>query len=358
VPVLTVPTGMITGQVVNAQSQAVAGALVIAKLNAGNFVPQSIAPAGQVVPQEVSTFTLPDGSWSLSLVNNNNITPANTTYTISVQGMPDVQIVLLDTASHPYMSLVVSGTGATLQPVAQTIAGNLIVSGTLAVQSLTVGQVVFPIAGGVLSGDPNLFWDNVNKRLGVGTSAPSQGGVHISVPSGANTLGLTDTTPRTWAIGPTVGGVVNPGGLGIFDITVGQTRFGADAFAGSGSLRLLAGGHIRSTGPTPTISGVNAGISGTPIVAGNDRCGIITLTTTGAPPGAQAILFTVNFSVAYTQANPVVFVCWNSFNVAGALTTISAQSVGTTSFQVVSGQSALTANSTYQLAYLVEEHSP
>jgi hypothetical protein len=131
---LTVPTGTITGQVVNASSGAVAGALVVAKLNAGQFVPQSITPAGQIVPQEVTTFSGADGSWSLSLVPNNNITPANTTYTISVQGMPDVQIVLLDTLSHPYMSLVTSPSGATLALAGQTV-GPLNVTGLLDAQS-------------------------------------------------------------------------------------------------------------------------------------------------------------------------------------------------------------------------------
>lgn len=35
------------------------------------------------------------------------------------------------------------------------------------------GEVLFLIAGGNVSTDTNLFWDNVNKRLGIGTAAPS-----------------------------------------------------------------------------------------------------------------------------------------------------------------------------------------
>jgi hypothetical protein len=42
----------------------------------------------------------------------------------------------------------------------------------LTLSGLTAGRVVFPGAGGVLSGDANLFWDNTNKRLGLGTTAP------------------------------------------------------------------------------------------------------------------------------------------------------------------------------------------
>jgi hypothetical protein len=38
--------------------------------------------------------------------------------------------------------------------------------------TIATGQVAFGTAAGVIGGDSGLFWDNVNKRLGVGTSAP------------------------------------------------------------------------------------------------------------------------------------------------------------------------------------------
>jgi hypothetical protein len=40
--------------------------------------------------------------------------------------------------------------------------------------AVSIGQVAFGTAAGVIGGDSGLFWDNVNKRLGVGTSAPTQ----------------------------------------------------------------------------------------------------------------------------------------------------------------------------------------
>jgi hypothetical protein len=46
--------------------------------------------------------------------------------------------------------------------------GNPLIGG-----SITSGQVAFGTAAGVIGGDSELFWDNVNKRLGIGTSAPS-----------------------------------------------------------------------------------------------------------------------------------------------------------------------------------------
>jgi hypothetical protein len=60
------------------------------------------------------------------------------------------------------------------------------VTGTLAVASATAGQVYFAGASGVLSGDSTLFWDNTNKRLGIGTASPGNA-LHIL---GANVGGL------------------------------------------------------------------------------------------------------------------------------------------------------------------------
>jgi hypothetical protein len=40
--------------------------------------------------------------------------------------------------------------------------------------SIAAGQVAFGTDAGVIGGDSGLFWDNVNKRLGVGTATPSK----------------------------------------------------------------------------------------------------------------------------------------------------------------------------------------
>jgi hypothetical protein len=46
------------------------------------------------------------------------------------------------------------------------------------VSAASSGEVAFYTGSSSQSGDPNLFWDNVNKRLGVDTSAP-EGQVHV-----------------------------------------------------------------------------------------------------------------------------------------------------------------------------------
>ena len=51
----------------------------------------------------------------------------------------------------------------------------------------TAGSVLFVGAGPLLAQDnSNFFWDNANKRLGIGTTTPNNGlTVRKSVPSGA-----------------------------------------------------------------------------------------------------------------------------------------------------------------------------
>ena len=72
-------------------------------------------------------------------------------------------------------------------------ASGMTSSASATITSLTPGQVVFPGTGGALTGDANLFWDNTNKRLGVGTNAPDaavdvEGNIHASgtISSGAS----------------------------------------------------------------------------------------------------------------------------------------------------------------------------
>ena len=56
---------------------------------------------------------------------------------------------------------------------AKTISTGITI-GTTAITSGTVGRVLFEGAGNVVSESANLFWDNTNGRLGIGTSSPTQ----------------------------------------------------------------------------------------------------------------------------------------------------------------------------------------
>ena len=54
-----------------------------------------------------------------------------------------------------------------------TVGGSGLTVGTTAITSGTIGRVLFEGTGNVLQQSANLFWDNTNNRLGIGTSTPS-----------------------------------------------------------------------------------------------------------------------------------------------------------------------------------------
>jgi hypothetical protein len=104
---------------------------------------------------------------------------------------------------------ITSGVPTEFPPEAHEHAGEDITSGTVGTAyggtgtgALTVGSVVFAGVGGVYSQDnANLFWDNTNKRLGVGNAAPAYpldvtGAIRCTGTAtiGAYTLPATDGT--------------------------------------------------------------------------------------------------------------------------------------------------------------------
>jgi len=63
-------------------------------------------------------------------------------------------------------------TGA--QIIAAASGGSGLTVGTTGITSGTIGRVLFQGTGNVLQQSANLFWDNTNNRLGIGTSTPTK----------------------------------------------------------------------------------------------------------------------------------------------------------------------------------------
>lgn len=68
------------------------------------------------------------------------------------------------------------------------------ISGSITGSNLTAGQIVVTGVGGILSGTNDLFWNNSNRRVGIGTSSPSYDfQVGSSATVGTRTLALIDS---------------------------------------------------------------------------------------------------------------------------------------------------------------------
>jgi hypothetical protein len=95
-------------------------------------------------------------------------------------------------------TLTINGTTQDLSADRTFTISTGITIGTTAITSGTVGRVLFEGTGNVVQESANLFWDNTNGRLGIGTSTPSvplevNGNVRITQ-SGSTTFGVNIAT--------------------------------------------------------------------------------------------------------------------------------------------------------------------
>lgn len=95
-------------------------------------------------------------------------------------------------------TLTINGTTQDLSADRTFTISTGITIGTTAITSGTIGRVLFEGTGNVVQESANLFWDNTNGRLGIGTSTPSvplevNGNVRITQ-SGSTTFGVNIAT--------------------------------------------------------------------------------------------------------------------------------------------------------------------
>ena len=218
--------------------------------------------------------------------------------------------------------------------------------------AVAIGQVAFGTATGVIGGDSGLFWDNVNKRLGVGTSAPTQ---RLSVNGSINLL-----SPTSYIFSHTG------------NIMVGQDSFGNYLFAGTNAantpprlfigrmntsiefqtdggnerMRIASGGNVLIG--TPTDAGFRLDVNGTA------RFGATTVRASGAL--STDIAFRVRnsantFDIIRAQGDGSVFVGLGAGNSnTGANNSFFGANAGrnntTGSDNTANGGSALRSNTT------------
>lgn len=172
----------------------------------------------------------------------------------STSGGGSVTSVTLDTGST---GLTVSG--GTTQTI--TGSGTFSVAGTLGVgyggtgtaTAFTAGSVVFAGASGVYTQDnANLFWDDTNNRLGIGTASPSTNGALTVSSAGASNYITVNAGSVSSLIGTDSNGLVLSS-LGSNNLLL-QT---------SGTERI----RINSTGLTTLASGSGLSVSATAVTS-------------------------------------------------------------------------------------------
>jgi hypothetical protein len=310
------------------------------------------------------------GTLSAQTDLNTALSGKQATVTLTTTGTSGASTFVANTLNVPTYSL--SGLGGVPTSRTLTINGTTqdlsadrtftistgITIGTTAITSGTVGRVLFEGTGNVVSESANLFWDNTNGRLGIGTSSPSafldvKGnaifGTGNAVSVGSDqvlTLRSSTTTSRFYLQNSGTGtnalsGVSFDLSNSIFEITNRQA---------SGTIALITNGaermRIASTGNvlinTTTDAGFKLDVNGTAIFRSN-----ITLNSNALYIGTNSAmqLYTASSDIYIDNGNTsrkIIFNCAGSgqfqFNNGNVL-------VGTTS-NIVS--SKLTIESTTQ----------
>ena len=182
----------------------------------------------------LGTVTVPYGGTGLTSLTQYGLLYAPTTSSVGQ--------VATGTSGQPLLS---GGAGAAPAFGALSLSGTG-VSGTLPVSKggtgtntvFAAGSVVFAGASGIYSEDAELFWDNTNKFLGVGTSTPS---AELTVVSATQTF-----TPSSAGL---------PAGTDLYIVGANNanTRITQDAF-GTGAYPAYTGRMARGTAASPTAS--------------------------------------------------------------------------------------------------------
>ena len=190
-------------------------------------------------------------------------------------------------------TLTINGTTQDLSADRTFTISTGITIGTTAITSGTVGRVLFEGTGNVVQESANLFWDNTNGRLGIGTSSPSR---IVEIAGTAPVLKITGNSVTLSAIQFT-----NNGG----DFYVGRDNSGGSSFGlnspaysgvinARGSYPLLLGAadktaiyvfptttnvHIGAGTTIPTDAGYKLDVNGTARFSG--QVNVTTNTTIG-----------------------------------------------------------------------------
>jgi len=124
--------------------------------------------------------------------NKRYVTDANLTVIGNTSGTNTGDQTLIGLGGVPTSrTLTINGTTQDLSADRTFTISTGITIGTTAITSGTVGRVLFEGTGNVVSESANLFWDNTNARLGLGTATPS---APLGIVGSTATTGLISIT--------------------------------------------------------------------------------------------------------------------------------------------------------------------
>lgn len=230
------------------------------------------APAQAFVDSARIAGTIPNGAVTTAKIANNAVTAVKIA---STQVVKSLNTLKDDVTLAAGSNVTITPSGNTLTIASSGGGGGGNVSGTGA-----AGQVPFWTGTSSIGGDDGLFWDNTNKRLGIGTITPIFP-LHVFTSTLYGAVGETD----------------NPTGYGVIGRATAATGFnyGVQGLSNSTGGTGMYGYANATTGFTQGVHGVSASTDGTGTLGR-------ALASTGITNGVYGITFSTSGRGVYGVA--------------------------------------------------------
>jgi hypothetical protein len=273
--------------------------------------------SAKIVDATIATADLADGSVSTVKLTDNSVTSAKIVdATIATADLADGSVSTVKLADNSVTSAkIADGTIATADLADGSVTAAKLAAGATITGSGAANHVAFWSGTSELSSNANLFWDNTNSRLGIGTTSPNNGYLHLN---GTNTNyhGIHFTHPASGTTN-TDGFLIGPFSTNSNDLTLWNWEAGSIAFGTSATTRMTinpAGNvGIGTVSPSTTFAvGTNkfnvSGADGD--LTFSDPQGSITFpaVSAGAPPMMHM------FASGSTNTNRMVIAHSSTFN--------------------------------------------
>lgn len=291
-----------------------------------------------------STAFASTATGSMNILATANFTDASMPTAISFMVTPAASVTSAEAMRIAPTGNVLIGTVTDNGTDKLQVSGSLNLSTALAVGSggtgtataFTVGSVVFAGTSGVYSQkNANLFWDNTNNRLGIGTAIPTD-----TLSLGGQQNWVTGLGAMTHLLGPTDQS---------FAIAAAQSPAGVATLAGH-ALTLAASAAIAGTSTPGAAAGGNVTItagSAASFTSGNAAGGNLTLTT-GVNVGGSAtgtLSLATPTGITNGSSGPITLVTGNGAGAGSGAGNGGLVSLTTGNGGLVSSAAATAANS-------------
>ena len=151
-------------------------------------------------------------------------------------------------------TLTINGTTQDLSADRTFTISTGITIGTTAITSGTVGRVLFEGTGNVVQESANLFWDNTNARLGVGTATPTKTlSVVGSATSGFDAITFKGQYSETGYLSTSNGAAYFASGSSVTGSYIGLSNSTVDINAATTQIRFYVGSERMKIGNTGNV---------------------------------------------------------------------------------------------------------